>query len=393
MSRDLRVCHLVHHLALGGLENQLLRQVRASDDDVSHAVVYFGTDESRREAFEAAGATVARLAEGENASPARQFRPRRLRRLSRTLSRWDADVLHCHTSLYLHVVGRIAGAAADVPVVGTYHNTAENFHPAIRAAERATRPLSEANVAVSKDVERTFAADARRYEPGDPLTRGTYTVYNGIDVDEFRAEVESADDGVRRRHGVDDDALLLLCLGRYSPEKAQDLLIRALADAAGDLPPVHLLLVGWGALESDLRETARSLGLADRVTVTGRVPTVAEYYAAADAFVLPSTTEGLSVTLLEAMAAGLPIVATDVAGTAEAVVDGETGLVVEPESRAALADALCRLGGADLERLGRRGHDRARSTFDIERTVAAYRALYRTATGREPTVEQVEPAD
>ena len=377
---QLRVCHLVHHLALGGLEHQLLRQIREAGEDISSVVVYFGEDESLREEYEAAGAAVARLADGP-AGPARQFNPHRLWRVTRFLREQDIDVLHCHTSLYLHVVGRLCGRAAGVPVVGTYHNTRENFHPAIQFAERATRPLSETNVAVSKGVERTFATDASEFQPGDAVERATYTVYNGIDVASFREQVEAADAaGVRSTYGVSEDTLVLLCIGRYSPEKNQELLIRALADAVDDLPPVHLFLVGWGDLADQFRELAGDLGVADRVTVTGRVPSVHEYYGAADAFVLPSSTEGLSVTLLEAMSAGLPVVATDVSGTAEAVVNGETGFVVPSDSRSALADAIRRLGETDQAKLGELGRNRARDRFDIDTTVAAYRALYESVT-------------
>lgn len=382
MADELHVRQLLHHLALGGLENQVLRTIRATEDPaVTFAVGYFGTDESRLDAFADAGVDVVRLGRGSGA-PARQFSPRTLRRTTEFLA--DGDVGHCHGSLYLHVLGRLCGRAAGVPMVGTFHNTSENFHPTMRAAERHTRSLAETSVAVSLGVERTYAGDAARYDPGQPLERDTYTIYNGIDVEAFRASVDAADAAATRSDlGVADDELLALTVGRYAPEKNQQGVIEALAAAGDDLSSVHAVLVGWGDREDALRRSARELGVADRVTVTGRVPSVEAYYAAADAFVLPSTTEGLSVTLLEAMAADLPVVATDVAGTAEAVVDGETGYVVAPDSPSALAAALGRLTDPQRRRvLGQCGLERVRETFDVRETAAAYETLYRTVAGR-----------
>lgn len=380
-SGGLRVCHMLHHLALGGLENQVLRLIRASRDrPVSYTVCYFGEDDSLREEMEAAGARVVQLDTGST-TPAGQFDPRSIARVTSFLTEESFDVLHTHVSLYVMVVGRICGRLADTPVVGTYHNTRENYHPAMQALERATRPLSATNVAVSGDVERTYADSVRRYSPDGrgEFDRRTYTVHNGIDVDEFASEVASANvDDVPGSDRVDGPAFL--SVGRYAEEKNQRALVRAMADVTQELPDAHLFVVGWGPLEDELRRTAADHGVADSVTITGRVPSVHEYYAFADAFVLPSLTEGLSVVLLEAMTAGLPVVGTDVAGTGEAIEHGTTGLLVPPESASALADAMVRLGDPELrERMGRNGHERVREKFSIESAVESYLDIYRRA--------------
>lgn len=383
----IHVCHLVHHLALGGLQNQLLRIVEASHESVAYTICYVAEDDSLRADFEATGAEVVRL-ETPGTGPASQFTPRNVWRLTRYLRRGEFDVLHCHTSLYLHLLGRVCGQAADVPVVGTYHNTSENFNPAVRVLERATRPASEVNVAVSKGVERSFARDACLYSRDrSDLTRRTYTIRNGIDVDAFRSTVDEADREMVRTDRDVDDEVVYLTIGRYSPEKNQHLLLRAMADVLRDVD-AHLFVVGWGDLEDDLRRTAGDLGIAGDVTITGRVPTVHEYYAMADAFVLPSATEGLSVVLLEAMSAGLPIVATDVAGTDEAVDDGTTGYVVSPGSRRELAAAMTRLGDAERRRrLGSNGYERAREEFSVHETARSYVDIYRRVA-RSSTVRR-----
>lgn len=378
----MRVCHLLHHLALGGLEKQVLRLVRASSErSVSYTVCYFGDDDSLRAEMEAAGARVVHL-DTVSTTPASQFDPRSLWRVTEFMRDEAFDVLHAHVSLYVLVVGRICGRLAGTPVMGTYHNTRENYHPTMQVLERVTRPLSAVNIAVSKDVERSYANSARLYHRDhgrDGFERQTYTIYNGIDVEEFASQVRDAStEQLRSAWGVGDD-LVFLTVGRYSEEKNQRALVRAMAEVADELPDSHLFVVGWGPLEDELRRTAADCGIEDNVTITGRVPSVHEYYALADVFVLPSLTEGLSVVLLEAMASGLPVIATEVAGTGEAVVDGTTGYLVRPDSSAALADAMGQMASPERRRrMGQNGYERVCDEFRIQNAVQSYLDLYRT---------------
>ncbi|WP_394353563.1 glycosyltransferase [Halosimplex rubrum] len=125
-------------------------------------------------------------------------------------------------------------------------------------------------------------------------------------------------------------------------------------------------MVGWGPREDRLRDRIRQRGLGDAVTVTGRVPSVHEYYALADVFVSSSVFEGLPIAHLEGMAAGLPIVATDIPGVVEVVVDGETGLLIPPEDPGALASGMCELADATRRtEFGHEGRQRVESKFDI----------------------------
>jgi glycosyltransferase involved in cell wall biosynthesis len=372
------VCHLVHHLALGGLETQLLRVIEATADDVSFTAAYFGDDTSMRQDYRGAGVRTHGFDAGSD-NPARQFAPDVLGSVVRFLGRQDVDVVHAHGSLYLLLLGRICGRLAGVPAVGTYHNPSDSFSAPMRLAERVTRPLSAVDVAVSKDVERSYAGDARRYANGAGLDRPTYTVYNGIDVAAFRSAVDGADPSeLRAEHGVADGPVYLN-IGRYTERKNQASLVRAMATLLDEVPGAHLFLVGWGPEEEPLRRLVAEHGIEDSVSITGRRRDVERFYALADVFVLPSNAEGLSVVVLEAMAAGLPVVGTDVPGTNEAVVDGQGGVIVPPDSPAALAEAMARLAGREeRERFGRNAYERVRSEFSVDRTAAAYRDIYRS---------------
>jgi glycosyltransferase involved in cell wall biosynthesis len=380
----MRVCHLVHHLALGGLEKQVLRMIEATDSDaVSYTLCYAGADDSLRDEFEAAGVRVVELEHGSE-NPMDQFRPAVVRELTGFLRRESFDVLHCHTSLYLHVLGRLCGRLSGTPVIGTYHNTSDNFNRALRVVERISRPLSVLSIAVSKAVERTFARSAQLYEPGrERLDRRTYTIYNGIDVDAFAEAVRDADPShIVEEAGVGDGPVFL-SIGRYSAKKNQVALVEAMGDVVETHPDAHLFVVGKGELEADLRAAVADRDLEEHVTITGRVPSFKEYYAMADVFVLSSITEGLSVVLLEAMASSVPVVATDTAGTAETVVDGETGYIVPIGDRSELVAGMERLAADERRRLfGERGYERARERFSIERTIRSYLDVYERASDR-----------
>jgi glycosyltransferase involved in cell wall biosynthesis len=255
----------------------------------------------------------------------------------------------------------------------------------MQALERATRPLSSVNVGVSKAVERSFGGNATEYTADRPGAVGrSCTIYNGIDVEAFRASVEEADTApLRETYGLTGDELVFLNVGRYTPQKAQLDLVRAMDDVVEERPDARLFVVGWGQMEDELDRAVRERELDEHVFITGRVPTVEEYYAIADVFVLSSLREGLPIVLLEAMAAGLPVVSTNVSGVPEAVRDGETGRLVGPESPADLATAMLEYRRSGRrERTGGRGYRHALERFDVDRTADQYSSLYRSLFGQ-----------
>jgi phosphatidylinositol alpha-1,6-mannosyltransferase len=168
---------------------------------------------------------------------------------------------------------------------------------------------------------------------------------------------------------------VVLCVGRLVERKGQDVLIRSLPQVAAAVPEVLCVLAGSGADRSRLEELARDLGVADRVCFLGFVPEteLPGCYAAADVFAMPSRylpsagdVEGFGIVFLEANAAGVPVVGGRSGGVEEAVRDGYTGLLVDPEDPAAVAGALTRLlQDEGLRRqLGAQGRERARLDFD-----------------------------
>ena len=181
---------------------------------------------------------------------------------------------------------------------------------------------------VSDGARQTYAAEG---VPPDKLC----AVPNGI-PDPGPATA----DGVRDDLGIGPDDALVLTVGRFTRQKGYDVWLDAAGPVLDAAPHARLVWVGDGPLLPEVRHEVERRGLGDRVRLVGRRGDVARLMAAADLFVLPSRFEGLPLVVLEALAAGLPVVATRVVGSEEAVRDGETGRLIPPEDPARLADAV-----------------------------------------------------
>jgi glycosyltransferase involved in cell wall biosynthesis len=189
----------------------------------------------------------------------------------------------------------------------------------------------------------------------------------------------------RARHSIASGEFAIGVVAALERRKAHDVLLHALAATLSKLPPLRVLFCGDGSERAALARLTRELGLESRVRFLGELGQVADVLAALDLFVLPSRHEGLGVAVLEAMAAGVPVVASAVGGLPEAVDDGRTGLLVPPEDPRALGVAIAELA-ADVERarrMGIAGRARVLAEFSMERMADAYEALY-TETRAEP---------
>jgi glycosyltransferase involved in cell wall biosynthesis len=186
----------------------------------------------------------------------------------------------------------------------------------------------------------------------------------------------------RTRWDIADDAFVVGCVSNLKPTKGIDHLLRAFARLERS-EATRLVVIGEGPSRVPLTELARSLGVRDRVLLAGTEPDVQPLLAGFDVFVHPSDTEGLPNAVLEAAAAGLPIVATDVGGTSEIVIDGRTGVLVPAGDVPAIAAAIERLrdDAPARSRLGFAAREHARTTFGMERLVAETAELYERLAG------------
>jgi glycosyltransferase involved in cell wall biosynthesis len=211
---------------------------------------------------------------------------------------------------------------------------------------------------------------------GIPAAR-VEVIYNGIPPERYAEPAARAD--ARRALALGPDDLAIIQVARLDYLKDHATAVRTVGRVRQRHPGARLLLVGEGPERGAIRAEADRLGLADHVRFLGLRQDIPRLLQAADLFLLTSISEGIPLTLLEAMAAGLPVVSTRVGGTGEVVADGRTGLLAPAGDDAALADAVLRLAGdaALRERLGGAGRGRVRSLFSEGRMCERYGNAYR----------------
>jgi glycosyltransferase involved in cell wall biosynthesis len=233
---------------------------------------------------------------------------------------------------------------------------------------RLVMPRLDGAVGVSQVTLDNLQAVYRLDIPARPIPNGVAT---DVDVSIGRQEL-------RQRLNTPPDAPVLLFVGSFSAEKRVDRLLRLVQEVRGRRPNLHAWLVGDGPLRRELQAQATALGLEDAVRFVGVQTDVASYFAAADLFVLTSDTEGIPAVLLEAGLLGLPVVATNVGGVPEAVVDGETGLLVSPEHEEALAQAVLALldDPAGSQAMGEKATRWVSEHFSTEKIAVQYLAFY-----------------
>lgn len=365
----MRVCHVINRLSSGGAQSVVQDIVRGASD-IEYTICCL---EASLE-YELADTDIRVL----NFDEQFKFDPRMLSRLFRFLQKEQFDVLHLHLP-YSQVVGRVLSRVTGVDhVVSTFHSQPDNYHPVTRTLERITRPIDTVSVAVSKGVQRAHGGEASCYD--GEVSDGWCTIYNGIDVERFRSNVTNADENPLRRRYDLGDAPVFLNASRYIPAKAQKDAIRAMSHVIDEYPNAMLFIIGRGPLQDELRDEVVKLGLEDNVKIPGFASgeELYAYYSVSDGFVLPSISEGFGIVLIEAMAAGIPVVATDIPGVNEVVVDGETGRIVPAKDPEQLATGMEDIvEPTNRETYAASAFRRVKAQFDIENMSASYVDLYR----------------
>lgn len=350
-----RVGHVTQGLQVGGQEKLLVEFARHADRDrLDLHFISLGGRGPLADAVEKAGWPVITMDRPAG------FRPSLLVRLALLFRRLQLDVVHTHDDRPLVYGAPAAWLARRKTIVHTHHHgrlphISRRQAWLIRQAARFTNRF----VCVSQDSARFM--EEQGIHPDKVLT-----VWNGIDVARFAYRGFCPGGPI-------------VTVARLSPEKGIDVLLRAMVEVVRAEPRVHLEIAGDGVLRGDLEKLTGELGIAAQVRFLGEVADIPSLLSRASLFVLPSHSEGISLTLLEAMARGLPVVTTRVGGNTEVVVDGQTGFLVPPDDPSAMAARIRQLLG-DLDRsqmMGRAGNHRVEAHFDIRRVLDRYERLYR----------------
>jgi len=366
--RSMRVAHLIETDGPGGAERVLAYLATSLQAAGAGNVALLPADREGWLSRELQGSGVAI----EYVRLERPVSPAFARSLEEAFRRHRIDLAHSH-EFTMAVYGAWAAWRAGIPHVITMHGG--SYYGARlrrRLALRAAIALSDRTVTVSNAAAARLARDlcVRR--------RRITVVPNGVRY------VPPQGSTLREELGLGRGDRLLVSVGNLYPVKGHRYLIDALALLGGSQARLHLAIAGRGEQAEALSARALDHGLADRVHLLGLRSDVAAVLAAADAFVLPSLSEGLPLALLEAMFAARPIVATDVGDVGVALARGEAGLLVEPGNAAALAAALDRLlrDPGHARELGERAARRAAADYDVSHMVRRYVGAYEEAVRR-----------
>jgi sugar transferase (PEP-CTERM/EpsH1 system associated) len=354
--------HVVYALRPGGMEFGVVKLVNGLDPARVRSGICSTKPAGQLKQFLASDVALFELQRRDGNDPGL------IRDLYRLFRRERPDIVHTHAWGTL-VEGLVAARLARVPfVIHGEHGTLQ-----LRAHQRWVQRRAWASADQVLSVSSRLAERIAR-ETGFPLSR-IRTIRNGVDLSRF-AHISRED--ARARLGIGGGGPLAVAVGRLVPVKDHMMLLEAMALLRRDDVDVTLAVAGDGPLQSALVERASTLGIGNCIRFLGHRDDVDVVLAAGDIFVLSSASEGLSNTILEAMAAGLPVIATRVGGADEMVEDGVTGLLVPPHSPQELASAMATvLRDAPHRRLmGSAGRARVEAEFSLFTMVRRYEQMY-----------------
>jgi glycosyltransferase involved in cell wall biosynthesis len=366
------VVHVIGTLSTGGAERNLVNYLLNADRrDFRHTVVCLGSRGEMAPIVEAAGVPVCLL------RIRRRHVPWSVLRLVRWLRRERVDVVHTHM-FEAALWGRIAGRLAGVPVMVTTEHGPELWKSRRHVAvDRWLNRWTARHIAVARDgLEIRIRRE--RVRPDRIVL-----IPNGVSIPAVPRDPELAR-RARAEFGLGPGVPVVGSVGRFVPEKGYEHLLDALRLARNEIADLRWLAVGDGALRATLRARATSAGLDGAVVWAGLRQDVEALLPAMDLWVMSSVEEGLPVALLEAMAAGCPIVATRIGGIPDAVEDGQEAILVPPGDPAALAAAVVDLlrDPERARRLGDAARRRAEAEYSIHSVTRRVEDIYREELAR-----------
>lgn len=371
----MRVLHVIKGLGPGGAERLLVSLTGARSQDVEVHVAYLLAHKDHLvPELEAAGGTTHLLADDRGLAD-----PRWPLRLLGAVRRLRPDVVHLHSPavaalarplLRARLLGPRRARAPRPLLVSTEHNQWGSFGRATRVANALTLPLDDVRLAVSEQVRDSAWARWRSR---------TEVLVQGIPVEALARRRQEREAG-RAELGLAPDDVLVAHVGNLREKKDHATLLAAARQAVDAEPRLRFVSIGQGPLEAEIRARHGQLGLGERFRLLGYHPDPAHVLAAADVFTLTSRHEGLSIALLEALALGLPAVASRVGGVPSVIRPGQEGLLVEPGDVESFAECYLTLARDPQarRRMAEAGTIRARD-FDIARTQRWLEARYADA--------------
>src|ERR1700687_1563750 len=364
--KKIKVVHIVPMLSPGGAERVAVHIVRRLNRQRYEPVVVSFTGRLECDLdrlLEEAGVEVRYLGKRPG------FDYRMYQRLPGVLRDCRPDIVHTHLHVRRYALPFML-FLKHASLLHTVHNMAESeSEPRARWSQRYAFNHGVVPVAVAEEValslERLYGIQQCPVIP------------NCIPMDWYACPQTPRREW-REREGFGENDVLFVCVARFAPQKNHALLLKALAQGPASDPKAHLVLVGEGALREQLEQQAKNLGLAGQAHFLGLRTDIPDVLGAMDVFVLTSDYEGTPLSVMEAMASGLPVVCTAAGGVPDLFEAGKEGFLVQPGDVKDLSDALeLLLRDSDVRKsLGMAAARRARKNYDVPRMVQAYEELY-----------------
>ena len=366
------VVHIIHRLGIGGLENGLVNLINHMPAErYRHAIVCMTQSTDFRLRIKTTGVEVYELHKKPGHDIGLYFR------LWRLLTKLRPAVVHTRNigTLECQFIALLAGVPARVHGEhGRDMVDIDGRNASYLRLRKLFRPLISRYIAVSRDLARWLHEQVR--VPAGRVVQ----IYNGVDQQRFQA---ASARNVLPVNFAPPGAVVLGTVGRMSGEKDQLTLVRAFARARVLCPQsmMRLVLVGDGPLKVEIEREVHAAQLDDHVWIAGARSDIAEILRALDIFVLPSLGEGISNTILEAMASGLPVIATRVGGNPELVVENETGMLVPVADADAMAQAIVSYvkQPTRMRQHGQAARARIEREYSMDAMVRQYAAVYDAA--------------
>ncbi len=365
---QIKVIHLVEDLKIGGAERIIADIAEGLDGkkfDVSVWCVTSG-GETASELIKN-GIKVSILGISTHHNPWNVFK------LTRLLKNAGPDIVHTH-GYFASVIGRLAARKAHIPGIVTHvHSTYWDYEKRHIRTERKLSRFTHKIICCSKAVE-NFVRDFENIKDSK-----TIMIYNGVDEDKFSKHKDSR--SIRAELGIDEGSPVVGTVSALTPHKGHIHLIQAASSVLGTFPSTRFLIVGDGFLRARLEDQAKNLNISSSVIFTGERKDIPEILSLMDIFVLPSfSREGLGLAILEAMAVGRPVVATEIGGIPEAVIQGKTGLLVPPGDSEEMAQAIIQIlqDPEKAKSMGEKGRARVKERFTKTKMLSEIQNVYQS---------------
>lgn len=333
MSQTYRLLHIIDHLESGGAQETLLSLVKYFDRRRFHVEV--ATLHGQGHYWE----SFRRLAAPLHSLSPHKYLPLYIPRLLQLLTTGKFDLIHCHLTAS-NLIAKPLAAISGVPLIFNYdQNDMYRTQQKMRLLlDRLANLLTDHIVAVSAST-RDFLIQQERV-PAEKIT----VIYNGVDLERFQPAPDSPHRATwRHKWGLADHTPVVAGVGRLHRQKNFPLFLQVAREVLREVPQVGFVIAGEGPERRNLEILARDLGIASRVHFLGYVSDMTAFYPAVDLLLMTSLSEGTPLTVLEAMAMGVPVVAAQVDGMAEALDDGVDAYLVPPGALSLFARRTCRL--------------------------------------------------